>query len=40
MGTSNHGDVDMDWIPQETLNQISKYRGTSPSSSQALFILT
>ncbi|TRY69874.1 hypothetical protein DNTS_015338 [Danionella cerebrum] len=24
MGTSNHGDVDMSWIPQETLNQINK----------------
>ncbi|MGH0161685.1 UNVERIFIED_CONTAM: hypothetical protein FKN15_041430 [Acipenser sinensis] len=24
MGTSNHNDVDMSWIPQETLNQISK----------------
>ncbi|XP_012679172.1 translocon-associated protein subunit alpha isoform X3 [Clupea harengus] len=24
MGTSSHGDVDMDWIPQETLNQINK----------------
>ncbi|XP_063062910.1 translocon-associated protein subunit alpha isoform X2 [Engraulis encrasicolus] len=26
MGTSNHGDVDMDWIPQETLNQIMQSR--------------
>ncbi|XP_072534999.1 translocon-associated protein subunit alpha isoform X2 [Salminus brasiliensis] len=24
MGTSNHNDVDMSWIPQETLNQINK----------------
>ncbi|XP_028824759.1 translocon-associated protein subunit alpha isoform X2 [Denticeps clupeoides] len=24
MGTSSHNDVDMDWIPQETLNQINK----------------
>ncbi|MBN3308041.1 SSRA protein, partial [Amia calva] len=24
MGTSSHNDVDMSWIPQETLNQISK----------------
>ncbi|XP_078395691.1 translocon-associated protein subunit alpha isoform X6 [Cetorhinus maximus] len=24
MGTSNHNNVDMSWIPQETLNQISK----------------
>ncbi len=24
MGTSNHNDVDMSWIPQETLNQISE----------------
>ncbi|XP_041101284.1 translocon-associated protein subunit alpha-like isoform X2 [Polyodon spathula] len=24
MGTSNHSDVDMSWIPQETLNQINK----------------
>lgn len=24
MGTSNQNDVDMSWIPQETLNQISK----------------
>lgn len=24
MGTSNHNDVDLSWIPQETLNQISK----------------
>ena len=25
MGTSSQNDVDMSWIPQETLNQISKY---------------
>lgn len=25
MGTSNQNDVDMSWIPQETLNQISEY---------------
>ncbi|KAF7212980.1 transcript variant X1 [Nothobranchius furzeri] len=25
MGTSSHNDVDMSWIPQETLNQISTY---------------
>lgn len=25
MGTSSHSDVDLSWIPQETLNQISKY---------------
>ncbi|XP_055037534.2 translocon-associated protein subunit alpha isoform X2 [Misgurnus anguillicaudatus] len=24
MGTSNHNDVDLSWIPQETLNQINK----------------
>lgn len=24
MGTSSQNDVDMSWIPQETLNQISK----------------
>ncbi|XP_010884145.1 translocon-associated protein subunit alpha isoform X2 [Esox lucius] len=26
MGTSNHNDVDMSWIPQETLNQIMQSR--------------
>ncbi|KAJ8010685.1 hypothetical protein DPEC_G00077690 [Dallia pectoralis] len=26
MGTSNHNDVDMSWIPQETLNQIMQNR--------------
>ncbi|XP_028824758.1 translocon-associated protein subunit alpha isoform X1 [Denticeps clupeoides] len=26
MGTSSHNDVDMDWIPQETLNQIMQSR--------------
>ena len=25
MGTSSHNDVDLSWIPQETLNQISTY---------------
>ncbi|XP_070841992.1 translocon-associated protein subunit alpha isoform X2 [Chaetodon trifascialis] len=25
MGTSSHNDVDLSWIPQETLNQISEY---------------
>ncbi|XP_041039378.1 translocon-associated protein subunit alpha isoform X4 [Carcharodon carcharias] len=30
MGTSNHNNVDMSWIPQETLNQINK---TSPRRS-------
>ncbi|MBN3318790.1 SSRA protein, partial [Atractosteus spatula] len=25
MGTSSHNDVDMSWIPQETLNQISEF---------------
>ncbi|XP_075996691.1 translocon-associated protein subunit alpha [Genypterus blacodes] len=30
MGTSSHNDVDMSWIPQETLNQINK---TSPRRS-------
>lgn len=25
MGTSSHNDVDLSWIPQETLNQISAY---------------
>ncbi|KAL6097478.1 ssr1 [Pungitius sinensis] len=24
MGTSSHNDVDLSWIPQETLNQINK----------------
>ncbi|KAL7984518.1 hypothetical protein Chor_003088 [Crotalus horridus] len=28
MGTSNQNDVDMSWIPQETLNQISKYQSS------------
>lgn len=25
MGTTSHNDVDLSWIPQETLNQISTY---------------
>ena len=24
MGTQNKGDIDFDWIPKETLNEISK----------------
>ncbi|XP_062376813.1 translocon-associated protein subunit alpha isoform X1 [Sardina pilchardus] len=30
MGTASHGDVDMDWIPQETLNQIMQSRRGEP----------
>ena len=25
VGTSSHNDVDFDWIPKETLNEISKF---------------
>uniref|UniRef100_A0A8C6SSG4 Translocon-associated protein subunit alpha n=1 Tax=Neogobius melanostomus TaxID=47308 RepID=A0A8C6SSG4_9GOBI len=31
MGTSSHNDVDLSWIPQETLNQISEYPLLFPS---------
>lgn len=31
MGTSSHNDVDLSWIPQETLNQISMYYFTPHS---------
>lgn len=34
MGTSSHNDVDLSWIPQETLNQISMY---SPHTALAPF---
>lgn len=35
MGTTSHNDVDLSWIPQETLNQISTYttRPRSPLTS-------
>uniref|UniRef100_A0A8P4GHA3 Translocon-associated protein subunit alpha n=1 Tax=Dicentrarchus labrax TaxID=13489 RepID=A0A8P4GHA3_DICLA len=46
MGTSSHNDVDLSWIPQETLNQISTYASrpalalpeTRPASSSFCFL--
>ncbi|XP_051970195.1 translocon-associated protein subunit alpha-like isoform X1 [Xyrauchen texanus] len=35
MGTSNHNDVDMSWIPQETLNQIMASRRDKASPRQS-----
>lgn len=37
MGTSSHNGVDLSWIPQETLNQISTYDVTSCSHALPLW---
>ncbi len=34
MGTQNKGDVDYDWLPKETLNEISEYTNLNKNMPQ------